>query len=61
MSVIVNVARVVLLIAITDASGSASRIALLFNTQSADRVKVKDTSQLINGIASVPQKLFIIC
>ena len=46
---------------IADTGGSASRsaslVALLVNTQFSDHVKVKDTSQLINGMSSVLQKL----
>ena len=39
------------------ASGSASLVALLVNTQFSDQVKLKDTSQLNNGMSSVLQKL----
>ena len=38
-------------------SGTALLCALLVNTQFADQAKVKDTSQLINGMSSVLQKL----
>ena len=47
-SVILNVKFVGLLIA--GLSPSAAFVALLVNTQFADQVKVKDTSQLISGI-----------
>ena len=39
------------------ASGSASLVALLVITQFLGQVRVKDTSQLINGMSSVLQKL----
>ena len=58
-SVIVKTAFVGLLILATagSASGSASLVALLVNKQFSDQVKVKDTSQLINGMSNVLQKL----
>ena len=40
------------------ASGSASLVAFFVTTQFSDQVKVKDTSQLINGMSNVLQKLF---
>ena len=39
------------------ASGTALQYALLVNTQFSLQVKIKDTSQLINAISSVLQKL----
>ena len=58
-SFILNVAFVGALIASTGGSalGLVSLVALLVNTQDSDQVKVKETSQLINGITSVLQKL----
>ena len=57
-SVILNVTFVGLLIPATarSASGSASLVALLVITQFSDQVRVKDTSQLIDGMSSVLQK-----
>ena len=43
---------------IRSASGSASLVALLVNTQFSDRVKMRFISQLINDMSSVLQKLF---
>ena len=59
MSVILNVTFVGLSIAATAgfASGSASLVALLVNTQFSDYVEIRFVSQLINGISSVLQKL----
>ena len=58
-SVILKVAFVGLLIssAAGSVSGSSSLVVLLVNTQFLDQVKFKDTSQLINGISNVLQKL----
>ena len=58
-SVILKAEFVELLILSTagSASGSSSLIALLVNIQFLDQVKVKNTSQLINGISNVLQKL----
>ena len=58
-SVILKAAFVELLILSTagSASGSSSLIALLVNIQFLDQIKVKNTSQLINGISNVLQKL----
>ena len=55
VSAISNVAFVGLLTATTSglASGSASLVALLVITQFSNQVKIKDTSQSINGISSV--------
>ena len=62
MSVILNVAFVGLLVLVTagSASRSASLVAWLVNTQFSDQDKVKDTSQLINGMFNVLQK-FLKC
>ena len=59
MSFILNVAPVGLLISATGGSAaeSASLSAVLFITQFLNQVKVEDTSQLINGMSSVLQKL----
>ena len=59
MPFILKVAFVGLLMPATagSASGSASLVALLVNTQFSDQVRVKDTSQLINGMSSILQKL----
>ena len=51
VSGILNVTFVGLLIA--GLSPSAAFVALLLNTQSADQVKAKDTSQLISDISSI--------
>ena len=58
-SVILKTAFVGLLIPTTagSASGLASLVALLVNTQFSDQLRVKDTSQLINGMSSVLQKV----
>ena len=58
-SVILKTAFVGLLIPATagSGSGSASLVALLVITQFSDQVRVKDTSQLINGMSTVLQKL----
>ena len=58
-SAILKTAFVGLLIPATagSASGSASLVALLVITQFSDQVRVKDTSQSINGMSSVLQKL----
>ena len=59
MSVLLNAAFVGLSIPATAgfASGSASLVALLVNTQFSDYVEIRFISQLINGISSVLQKL----
>ena len=57
MSFILNIAFVGLLIPITRESPLASLLALLIITFFSLQVKVKNTSQLINGIYSVLQKL----
>ena len=54
-SVILKTAFIGLLVPAT--AGSASLVILLVNTQFSDQVRVKDTSQLINGMSSVLQKL----
>ena len=57
MSVILKVASSGLLILTIELpSSTASRFTWILNTQFLDQVKVKDTSQLINGISSVIQK-----
>ena len=58
VSVILNIAFVGLLIAVTvgSASGFASLVALLVNTQFWDHVKMRFISQLINGMSNVLQK-----
>ena len=63
VSVILNVAFVRLSIAATSgfASGSASLVPLLVNTQFSDHVKIRFISQLINGLSSVLQKLLKCC
>ena len=53
MCVIAKVESVGLLNAATAGSGSASGAALLVNTQLADHLKTKNTSQLINLITTV--------
>ena len=61
MSSILNVAFVGLLTLATAGvppyAGTASLVTLLVNTKFADHAKVKNTSQLINDISSVLQKL----
>ena len=59
VSAILSVAFVGSSIAATEgsASGSSSLVALLVNTQLSDHVKIRFTSQLINGVSSVLQKL----
>ena len=59
VSVILNVAFVGLLTAIIAGftSGSASLVTLLVVTHFSDQVKKRFTSQLINDISSVLQKL----
>ena len=59
MSFVLKVAFVGLLITSTagSASESASLVALLVIAQFSDQVRVKNTSQLINGMSSVLQKL----
>ena len=59
VSVILNIAFVALLIAamVGFALGSASLVALLVIKFFSDQVKIEDTSQLINDISSVFQKL----
>ena len=59
VSAILNVAFVGSSIAATagSASGSSSLVVLLVNTQLSDHVKIRFTSQLINGVSSVLQKL----
>ena len=54
-SVILNVAFVGLLIAATarSASGSASLVALLVNTQFSDHVKIRFILLLINGMSNI--------
>ena len=39
------------------ALGSASFVALLIITQFADQFRIKDTSQLINGVYNILQKI----
>ena len=58
VSVILNIAFVGLLTATTAglALGSASLVALLVITHFSYQVKIKDVSQLINGISRVLQK-----
>ena len=59
MPVILNVAFVGLSIATTAgfALGSASLVALPVDTQFSNHVKIRFSSQLINGMSSVLQKL----
>ena len=59
VSSILNVSFVGLLISATavSVSGSASLVELLVITKFSDQVRLKDTSQLINGMSSVLQKL----
>ena len=59
---ILKLAFVGLLISATagSASGSAFLVAVLVNTQFSDQVRVKDTSQLINGMSIFFSKDYLI-
>ena len=65
VSLILNVAPVGLLIPSTrglfPCAATSSLYALLVHKHFSDQVKVKDTSQLFNGISSALQKLLKFC